>query len=337
MYLDFGKTYFVFYDFNSAWDIDMTLTVHPSKYQALYNFEDTYCSDKIQTYIFDNFFIHCKLSFVRLTKQIPLILQWSRSSTTNKNNFECVWHERMDVKINLNNMNLGLYNTKNELCTPNSMIVLTGVSKTEIVIIGNHTEDQSVTNAESVRIRRYKGNCPDLDQSSYAVILTPSNDVSRCLTRYTDFEVIRVAALNTKVQILTGGCVPFDAILTHGFYVVYIMAPFYNIPMLDKWIYYSLTISKGCSQSDGMKVYFRGTTSKYKHYFELTQERYHYIFHDYCLFSVLQFYLKEPLHNCTADIEFTVSPYSQNYTFDRPDYFKVLTIQFSYNYIIIYQ
>ena len=329
LYLDFGKTYFVFYDFNSAWDIDMTLTVHPSKYQALYNFEDTYCFGKMQTYIFDNFFIHCKIFLVRLSKQIPLILQWSRSSTTNKNNFECVWHGRMDVKINLNYMNLVMYNSQNEFCLPNSIITVTGVSETKEVVIGNNTQDQSVNNAESVRIKRYKGNCPDLDQSSYAIILTPS-DVSRCFSRSSDFEVIRNDILNTNFQILTGGCISLDAILTHGFYVVYIMAPFYNIPMSDMWIYYSLTISKGCSKSSGMKVYFRATTSKYERfvYFEFSQERYHYIFHDYCLFSVLQFYLEKSLQECTADIEFTLSPYSQTFTFGRLDYFKVLTIHF---------
>ena len=330
-YLDFGKTYFVFYDFNSVWDIDVTLNVHPSKYQALYNYEETYCSDIIQTYVFNNFFILCKISLVRLTQQIPLILQWSLGSSTIfqkkvLKNFECVWQGRMDMIINQNYMNLVIFNSAKKICSPNSILFITGGSKTKTVILGKNTQNQRLLNVDSLEIKRFIGNCPDVEQSSYAIILTSSQDVSLTFSRPADFTEIRHKTIQTKYQQLADRYVSLDATMTTGLYIFYIMAPFYNIVLLNKWIFYSLTISNDCYESAQMTTYFRTSTSKQTRlvHFEFPQDRYYYAFQDYCLISVLQFYLEQFSLKCTAYIEFTMSPFARSFTFHRWNYFKVL-------------
>ena len=325
-YLDFGKTYFVFYDFNSVWHMDVTLNVHPSKYQALYNYEETYCSYKIQAYIFDSFFINCKLSLVKLTQEIPLILQWSLGNIMiQKNileNFECVWHKRMDLIINQNYMNLVIFNSAKQICSPNSVLFITGASKTRTVVLGSNTQNQTIPNVESIKIKRFLGACPDLEQSSYAIILTSSQDVFLSFSRPADFFEVDY---KTKYQILTDRYVSLDATMPIGLYIFHIMTPFYDILLHNKWIFYSLIISNDCYQSAQMTIYFKTSTFEQTRlvHFEFPQDRYHYAFQDYSLISVLQFYLQRFSLECTGYIEFTISPFTRSFTVHRWKSFQV--------------
>ena len=330
-YLDIGRTYFVFYDFNSEWSIDITLSVQSSNYHALYNFEESYCSNNIQMYIFNGFFINCKLAIVKLTQQVPVILQWARDiSPLKKNaivNIGCFWLGRMYLVIDQNYRNLGVFNSESKMCTPISVLHINGPSDATTVSLGTNTRNQSVPDAVSLIVAKlFYHQCPYMDQSSYAIVITPLNGASRCFSSYTDFSVSSGSIIDKHDKVVTEGCVSLDAIMTRGTYAVYITEPYYNILMYDKWIYYSLIISDGCYRDNGMKVYFRTTTSKQKQlvHFEFSQQRYHYIWYDYGIVEFLQFHLERFLLQCIAYLEVTYSPYRQKLLFYNRHHFEVL-------------
>ena len=229
-YLDFGKTYFVFYDFNSLWSIDITLTVHPSKYTALYNFEESYCDGYIDLFIFNDFFINCALRLVRLTRQVPIILQWYRDNDKIKlrkmnlqsYNIEGIWPGSMDLIITENFRNVGIFNSKSEICKSATVLLVKGLDKVTSVFLGRHTQNQSITNAESLTIRNFYGNCALLEQSSYAIILTPSSSQkdSRCISMRQNFlSKYYTYSGNRKYQTFTKECVSLiDIFPNHPFY-----------------------------------------------------------------------------------------------------------------------
>ena len=180
-YLDFGKTYFVFYDFNSLWSVDVTLNVHPSTYNAIYNFEEYYCTYNINNLIFNDFYISCALRLVRLTRQVPIILQWFRDSRNIKLemskrkslDIEGIWPGSMDLMIYQNFRNVRILTSDSQICRSKNVLLVTGLSNVTSVLLGRHTQNQSIPNAGSLTIRRILGNCPFLDQGSHAIILTP--------------------------------------------------------------------------------------------------------------------------------------------------------------------
>ena len=169
-YLDFGTTYIVFYDFNSMWNIDLTLNVHSSKYNALFNYPHTYCNQKVNVYRFRDFFIHCTLTLVRLTQQVPLIIQWPRDSEragvhTSKNT-ECVWPGSMHLTINHNYRNLRIFNKEKKLCVPTSLLHVTTLSNVTILILDKNIQNHNVSNAESFVLVKTFSNCRFMEQSS---------------------------------------------------------------------------------------------------------------------------------------------------------------------------
>ena len=328
-FLDFGKTYFVFYDFNSIWNIDITLSVHSSNYHALYNFEESYCSNNIEVYMFNGFFINCKLATIKLTHQVPVILQWARDISPVKKkrvvNIGCIWPGRMDLVIDQNYRNLKIFDDKSKMCTPISILQVIGPTKGTSVLLGTNTQNQSVPDAVSLIVATVLGNqCPYMDQSSYAIVITPLNDGSHCISSHSNFSEDSPTA-RTNVEIITEGCVSLDAIMKKDSYVLYIMEPYYNFPLYDKWIYYSLIISEGCYRGTGMKVYFHTITfqQKQQFYFKFSQQQYHYIWYDYGVVGILQFYIERFLLNCAAYIEVTSSPHRQNLLFHNRHHFKV--------------
>ena len=332
-YLDIGKTYFVFYDFNSEWSIDITLSVQSSIYHALYNFEESYCSNNIhvRVYNFKGFFINCKLSIVKLTEQVPVILQWARDTSPLKTKsivkIGCFWPGRMDIVVDQNYRNLGVFNSESQMCTPISVLHINRPSDATAVSLGTNTRNQSVPGAVSLIVAKFIDHqCPYMDQSSYTIAITPIQGDSRCFSSHIDFSVISRYVIDKNEKVVTEGCVSLDAIMTRGTYAVYIMEPYYNIPLFDKWIYYSLIISDGCYRSTEMKVYFRTITSKQKpiFHFEFSQQRYHYIWYDYGIVRVLKFHLERFLLQCAAYVDVTSSPYRQKLPFYNRHHFKVL-------------
>ena len=127
------------------------------------------------------------------------------------------------------------------------------------MLLGRHTQNQSIPNAESLTIRRPWENCPLLDQGSHAIILTPpsSQTDSRCILMRSDFQSSYFTyGVNKKYQSFTKGCVSLNVVMTDGMYELHVMEPIYNIPLHDKWIYYYLAISEQCNRGSGMKIYF---------------------------------------------------------------------------------
>ena len=335
-YLDFGKTYFVFYDFNSLWSVDVTLNVHPSTYNAIYNFEENYCNHKIGMFIFNDFYINCALRLVRLTRQVPIILQWFRDGRNIKlpkinlksSDIEGIWPGIMDLMIYQNFRNFRIFTLKRQICRSQNVLLVTGLANVTSVLLGIHNQNQSIPNAESLTIRRYLGNCPLLDQGSHAIILTPpsSQKDSRCILMRPDFQSTYFTYhVNKKYQTFTKGCVSLNVGMTVGMYELHVMEPIYNIPLHDKLIYYYLAINEQCNRGSGMKIYFQTVTFKENHayYFKFSEEKHHYIWYDYGITSVFYFYLERFLAGCTAYIEFTSSPYRLELPYRRKKYFKV--------------
>ena len=329
-YLDFGTTYIVIYDFNSIWNIDITLNVHPSKYNAIYNFEHNYCNHPVQVYRFNDFFIHCKLILVRLTKQVPLILQWPRDINRKLKKelgaIECSWPGNMHLEIYHNYRNFRIFNRRNKLCTPNNMIHIPTASNVVEVLLGSHIHNHSVSNAERFVITRLESNCYFIEQSSYAIILTPSSsEVDRCSSSRLDFTESDNSARDPKHKEISDGCVSLDVIMKKNLNVLFFMEPFYNILFLDKWIYYSLIISKGCYKDSRAKIYFQTTLAKKSRFvnFQFTQGKFHYIWYDFSIMGVLMFNLERMISECSAYIELTSAPQRQDFRFYVHPYFKV--------------
>ena len=335
-YLDFGKTYFVFYDFNSLWSVDVTLHVHPSTYNAIHNFEEFYCNNKINMFMFNDFFINCALRLVRLTRQVPIILQWFKDSRNIKlanlklksRDIEGIWPGSMDLMIYQNFRNVSVFTSDSQICRSKKVLLVTGLANVTSVLLGRHTQNQSIPNAESITIRRFLGNCPLLDQGSHAIILTPpsSQKDSRCILMRQDFlSTYFTYDVNKKYQTFNKGCVSLNVIMTVGMYELYIMEPFYYIPIQNKWIFYYLAISEHCYRSSGMKIYFQTIlfNETQAFYFEFSEETHHYIWYDFGITSVVYFHLERYLVACTAYIEFTSSPYRLEFPYVVKDHFKV--------------
>ena len=335
-YLDFGKTFFVFYDFNSVWSIDVTLSVHPSIYNAIYNFEESYCNDRIVIFIFNDFSINCAFRLIRLKRQVPIILQWSRDSLKiklKKLNFESdttkgIWPGSMDLTITENFRNVKIFNPNNEICKSDTLLLVTGLANVTSVLLGRHNQKQSIPNAESLTIKPRGGSCPLLEQGSHTIALTPSSSQRdyRCISMRQDFLSKHVTyAVYKKYQTFTKGCVSLNAVMTVGLYELYVMEPFYTFPTQNKWIFYYLAISEHCYRGTGMKIYFQTILLKKNDgfYFKFPKDKHHYILYDYSVMSILYFHLERYLEKCTAYIEFTSSPYKLEFPYGNRTYFKV--------------
>ena len=309
-YLDFGTTYIVFYNFNSMWSIDLTLNVHPSKYNALFNFQHTYCNRKVAVYRFRDFFIHCTLTVVRLTQQVPLILQWPRDGEHASEYTECVWPGSMNLTINHNYRNLRIFNKENKLCSPASLLHITTLSKVTTLLLDRNIQNHSVSNAESFMLFTTFSNCRFMELSSYAIILTPSSGDNRCSSSRNAFTTAAYFDKDINHRKITDQCVSFDVAMRMGMYAFYFMEPFFNILYQDQWIYYSLIISEGCYKGLGMKVYFQNSflNSVRMVQFKFTQHKFHYIWYDYGIMGVLMLHLERILLECSAYIEMTSAP-----------------------------
>ena len=332
-YLDFGITYIVIYDFNSIWNIDITLNVHPSIYNAIYNFRHTYCDHPVTVYRFNDFFIHCKLVLIRLTKQVPLIIQWPRDINnhnlevkTELEAIECFWPGSMDLAINHNYRNLKIFNRGNKLCTPNNMIHISTASNIIKILLGSNIQNHSISNAEGFVITRFIGNCHSMEQSSYTITLTPSSsEVDRCGSGSIDFTANYHSYSIVKRKQISDGCVSLNVIMKKGRHELFFMEPFFNILFQDKWVYYSLIISKGCYKDSRTKIYFQTTLAKPSRWvlFEFTQSKYHYIWYDFGIMGALMFDLESIISECSAYIELTSVPQRQDYLFYTHPYFQV--------------
>ena len=345
-YLDFGKTYFVFYDFNSVWNIDVTLHVHPSEYSALYNFEESYCGGKIQMFIFNDFHINCAFRYLKLMRQIPIILQWSRESTLlelerlslTSSNINGIWPGSMGLTITQNSRNVTIFNSESQLCRSANVLLVTDLASVTPVSLGQHARKQSIPNAESLTFQRDLGNCPFLDQGSHAIILTPSSSQwdSRCISMHKDSSSKYFThSGRLKYQTFTKGCVSLNAVMTFGMYKLYAMEPVYNIPIQKKWIYYSIAISERCYRGSGINIYFQNMAVNENQAFcyKFSQERHHYVFYAFGITGILYFHLERYQLECSVYIEFTSASSKELSVHGNRKYFKV-SVNVIFNYYV---
>ena len=343
-YLDFGKSYFVFYDFNSVWNIDVTLHVHHSPYIAIHNFEQSYCGGKINRFIFNDFIINCALRLVKLKRQVPFVLQWLRDSSVllqrdKPIDIEGIWPGIMDLTITQNFRNVRIFDLENQLCRSAKVLLVTELARVTPVSLGQQTQRQSIPNAESLMIQRPWGNCPHLDQGSHAIILTPSSSQrdARCISMHNNFSSKHfTTSRNIKYQSLTKGCISLEAVMTVGMHQLIFIEPLYNFPIANKWMYYSIAINERCYSGSGMKIYFQSLLFKENQgfYFEFAQQRSHYIFYDYGITSTLHFHLKHFSQECKADVEFVSLPYTTRANLEgNRTHFKVLINVISKDYL----
>ena len=330
-YLDFGKTYIVFYDFNSMWNIDVTLNVHSSKYNAIFNFQHTYCNQPVQVYIFNDFFINCKLILIKLTRQVPIILQWPRNTRyaggKEQQHLECLWPGSMDLTINHSYRYLRIFDDGKQMCTPNNILHITTASNTTELLLGRNIQNHSVPNVESLIVTRSSNICPFMEQSSYSIILTPSSGDVRCQSSRIAFMASNNSARAKNERVISDACVSLDVTIKQGTNLIYFMEPFFNILLQDKWVYYSLVISKECYDNSVMKVYFQtklAQTSRMVH-FVFAYHKYHYIWYSFGIMGVLMFHLERTSLECSAYIELTSSPPKQDIQYSSRSYFKVST------------
>ena len=333
-YLDFGKTFFVFYDFSPMWNIDVTLNVHASKYIVLNNVDISYCSyDRpASILVFNDFFINCVAMIIKLTRQVPFILQWPRESRSpeerKRMEFQCIWPGMMDLTINQNYINFKVYNTKKELCTSNQILRIAGVSNITTILIGTTNQSQIVPNAEYLRVHNLLSNCNAMVLTSYTVFINPSPGYVRCVRSHIDFTV-RGSSNNRTIDslnIASKDCLSLDANITNkGLYGYNLIEQSYNIRLQDNSVYYSVIIKGDCIKSAGLIIFFMtvaSTRTRYVH-FEFPQLAYYHILYDLGHLRLLQFYLERFSLDCAVYIEFTSSARKQSISLYRKRYFKV--------------
>ena len=331
-YLSYGKTYFVFYDFSPMWSIDVTLSVHASKYIALYNVEQSYCGHDIPAsiHVFNDFFINCHVMLVKLTRQVPFILQWPRESRFIEKkkgmNFHSFWPGIMDLTIKQSYRNLKIYNSNNEICTANKILHITCVSNITTILIGTTIQSQTVLNAEYLQVYSSRSNC--IFQTSFTVFINPSLDNVRCALSDTDFTV-RGSSNNRTIHrhnIASKDCLSLDANLTNkGLYGFNLIEHSYNIHLQDNSVYYSVIIKEDCIKSAGLIIFFMtiaSTRTRYVH-FQFPRLQSHHIFYDLSHLRLLQFYLERFSLDCAVYIEFTSSARNHSIPLYRKRYFKV--------------
>ena len=323
-YLDFGTTYIVFYDFNAVWNIDLTISVHQSKFIALSNFEENYCNSRVQTYIFDDFFINCNFSMIKLTRQVPFIAQWTPFDRSEKsvNNSICQWPGLMDLTINQMHRNLEVYKlrpswaVREKICSPSNRLYIFGNSTTTTMTLGANTLNQRVQNVDALRVQHGQGNCPDMDQTSYTVILTPAIEDHHCTLGHTNiFQPL------TKSQLIPSDCFKGDARMTTGMYSMQLI----DSHIQNNWKYYSITIDEACYKGTGFQVYFRTATLKQRQIseYKLASNKHHHIFYDYGFSRYFYFYIDRYLVLCTAYIELTTAVHNRNHQSHKHFSFKV--------------
>ena len=332
LHLDYGKTFFVFYDFSPMWNIDVTLNVHASKYIVLNNVEKSYCNHDIPSskHVFNDFFINCNVMLVKLTRQVPFILQWPPQSRfldkKKRMNFHSFWPGIMDLTIKQNYRNLKIYNSNNEPCTANKILRITGVSNITTILIGTTIQSQTVPNAEYLKVYSSRSNC--IFQTSYTVFINPSPGHVRCALSDTDFTMRGSFDNRTIVSenIASKDCLSLDANITNkGLYGFNLIEETYNIRLQDNSVYYSVTIKEDCIKSAGLIFFFMtiaSTRTRYVH-FEFPRLQYYHIFYDFSHFRLLQFYLERFSLGCADYIEFTSSARNHSIPLYRKRYFKV--------------
>ena len=111
-------------------------------------------------FIFNDFYINCALRLVRLKRQVPIILQWFRDSRNirmaklklNSHDIEGIWPGSMDLMIYQNFRNIRIFTLESQICRSENVLLVIGLANVTSVLLGRHTQNQSIPNAESLTI-----------------------------------------------------------------------------------------------------------------------------------------------------------------------------------------
>ena len=308
-YLDFGTTNIVFYGYSSMFEIDLNLTVYPSNYICVFNFEVRYCGKSIHIYVYKSFIINCLLQTIQLTQQIRLNLQWSGSRVATSDYTEMLWPGIMDITVDCNYLSYKavVINTGSvKGCIIYDSLRITGLHKDTIITLlwkGN-VNHYFVPDAESLMIKRRQDECNRISTIQYSVFFDPVYGDSFCPKTQTDFP----SATGERYRMLTKSCVLMDLIFLYRAHMLYVTGAYNRYPTRNTWIYFYVSINKHCFRSTDILVYYSVVnlmTATVEH-FHFTPGQSQFLFYDYGLvrkFTIMQYLLSNdgsdipPIHS----------------------------------------
>ena len=306
-YLDFGITTLIFYGYSSMFEIDATLSVYPSVYTSLYNFEMSYCGQSVDIYIFKSLFINCKVMTIELKEQIPFTIQWSGDNYDTHeilDDLEWFWPGQMNMVIIVNYLSYVAVQRKGNgytTCIFSDTLEITDMNKVIEIPLNTveKTPTQNISKTESIRIRKRSDLCRFAAVLQYSVLIDPNYD-SQC-PQSTVF-------INYRQVLKT--CVSLDILFPGGDSVLIISGAFLRYPYINTWVYYYLHVLPQCYQDTRLMIYYTAITAEYNHVdnFILTKERLYFTFYDYGIVRKLQFSFKRRSLRCRALFHMTEKP-----------------------------
>ena len=307
-HLDFGITNIILYGYNSMFQIDLNFTVYPSIYISAFNFERRYCGKLINIYIFKSYIINCFMQAIQLTQQIRFSLQWSGDGVARRDKTEWIWPGRMTMTVNCSYLPyhaVRQINGPGISCNVSNKLRITALHKNTKIILtaARKVIHHTVHDTESLNIERRTDDCRFIARVQYRVYLDPVPGGNRCPKTQTDF----TSATRLKYRQMSKSCVLIDLIFSRGDHIVYVSGALYRYPQRNSWIYFYLHISQQCDRSTEILVYYttemalRQSTDHY----QFTPGKSKFVFYDFGVFRVLQFYLRRRSWVCTAFFQMT--------------------------------
>ena len=307
-HLDFGTTNILFYGYSSMFEVDLNITMYPSKYISVFNFERRYCGNSISIYIFKSFIINCLLQAIELTQQINFSLQWSGEGDTRKVTTECMWPGRMTMTVQCTYLSYrGSIRRKGvgTTCVVSDKLRITGLHRdTEIKLTAaKKVMHHSVPDTESVNIERRSDYCRYIARVQYRVYLDPVLERNRCPKTQTDF----TSATREMYRQMSKSCVLIDFIFRRGIHIVYISGAIYRYPNKNSWIYFYLHINEHCLPSTEMLINYTTEIAlkRSADHFQFTTEKSQFVFYDFGIFRILRINLRRSSWMCTAFFQLT--------------------------------
>ena len=307
-HLDFGTTNIVFYGYSSMFEIDLNLTVYPSNYISVFNFELRYCGTSIHIYVYKSFIINCLLNTIQLTQQIKLNLQWSGSRVTTSDYTELLWPGIMDITVDCNFLSYKAVVLKTgsvKACIISDSLSITGLYKDTIITLlwNANVNYYFVPDTESLMLKRRQDECKRISAVQYSVFLDPVYRDNGCPKTQTNF----TSATRERYRMLTKSCVFMDLIFLYRAHMLYVTGAYNRYPTRNTWIYFYVSINKQCFRSTDILVYhsvanlIRGAVE----HFHFTQGKSQFLFYDYGLLRKLQFHLRRRSQFCTTFFQMT--------------------------------
>ena len=313
-HLDFGTTNIVFYGYSSMFEIDLNLTVYPSNYISVFNFELRYCRKSIKIYIFKSFILNCVLQTIQLTRKVRFKLQLSGGRVPADLYTELLWPGRMNITVDCNYLfykAVVLSKGRVKDCLISDNLWINGLYKDTIIFLlwKANVSQYFVSDTESLMIKRRPDDCNRISTVQYSVFLDPVQGDKLCPKTQTNF----TSATIEQYRILTKSCVLIDLIFPYREHMLYITGAYNRYPPRNNWIYFYLSINEQCFRSTDISVYYSVVKmmATSDHHFHFTPGKSQFLFYDYGIYRKFQFQLRRRSRFCTAFFQMTeVTPHN---------------------------